>query len=592
MSDQPLPNDNITAGDTPGRLQQKMREEIEAAKQAMHTQQAAKELGANRRSKVSGIVRNLKQEEEEKYTINKAKQQNLPYVNLMNYPISPEVLNIIPKETAVKHHAVPYLKAGQKIKIASTDFSPEILAVLKELQDVSGYEFMLSLASESSINYVLKLYDLANPEKRDTEKISISEENKTQFEESISNLTELKQKIQKVSTTELVDVVMTGAVKIGASDIHIEPTENQIRLRYRLDGVLQDVAFLDKVAYKPLMSRLKYLSQLKIDQHDIPQDGRFSIESGNSRYDIRVSILPTLHGESAVMRLLEQSEKFITLPELGFTEEVNLVINHAIHKPNGLILNTGPTGSGKTTTLYAILQELNSPDRKIITLEDPIEYRITGISQSQVVPEKGHTFANGLRAILRQDPDIVLVGEIRDAETAEIATQASLTGHLVLSTLHTNNAAGAIPRLIEMGVKPYLIIGSINLVIAQRLVRKICPNCRQSAPVDPVMREELTRLLNSIPEAKRRGVKEVPTELFQGGGCNQCNNTGFKGRVAVIETFTITPKIEEVIMQQLTLTKLQEAAQAEGMITMEQDGLLKVLEGITTIAEVWSVTKD
>lgn len=582
----------ISQGDTPERLQQKMRSEIEAAKQVMATQQKAKDLGKGKAKKVSSVIKSFQHEEEEKFVQQKAKQVNLPYVNLMNYPISPEVMEIIPKEIAQKYRVVPYIKAGKKIRIASNEYNQATMEVLKKLQDASGFEFLVSIASDSSIDFVLKLYELVSPDSRNTEKIAVTAEDESKFEAQISSLSELKERIKTVSTTELVDVIMTGAVKIGASDIHIEPTEQQIRLRYRMDGVLQDIAYLDKVAFKPLMSRLKYLSKLKLDITDTPQDGRFAIDAANSKFDIRVSILPTIYGESTVMRLLEQKEKFISLAELGFPEDIDLVINNAIHKPNGLILNTGPTGSGKTTTLYAILQELNNPEDKIITLEDPVEYRISGISQSQVNYDKGHNFSAGLRSILRQDPDIVLVGEIRDGETAEIATQASLTGHLVLSTIHTNNAAGAIPRLIEMGVKPYLIISSINLVIAQRLVRRICQKCIQDLEIDPVMHQEMTELFNKIPVNKRRGLTEVPKTLKHGIGCPACNNTGFSGRIAIIETFVITPRIEAVVLKELSLSALQKAAMEDGMTTMEQDGLMKVIQGHTTMPEVWSATKE
>jgi len=583
---------NITAGDTPERLLQKMREEVSAAKQIMTTQQKAKEVGRGKEKKVATVIKTFRQEEEEKMAVKQAALLNLPYINLVNYPISPEVLAVIPKEIAQKYRVIPYLKAGKKIRLAAVDYNPTMLEKLKEFQDASGFEFLLSIASNSSIDFALKIYEYVSPDGRDTEKITVTEENKGKFEEQISNLAELKNKITSVSTTELVDVIMTGAVKIGASDIHIEPTEHQIRLRYRLDGVLQDVAYLDKSAFKSLVSRIKYLGNLKIDQHDIAQDGRFAIDAQESKFDIRLSILPTHYGESLVMRLLEQKEKFITLDDLGFPEDISVVINRAIHKPNGLILNTGPTGSGKTTTLYAILQELNHPERKIITLEDPVEYRIAGITQSQVNPEKDYTFASGLRAILRQDPDIVLVGEIRDAETANIATQASLTGHLVLSTIHTNNAAGAIPRLIEMGVKPYLIISSINLIIAQRLVRRVCSNCRAEKPVEPLLKEEMQKIFDSIPANKRRGHIAIPDKLWYGQGCPVCNNTGYHGRIAIIETFVVTPKIEEVVLKELSLSALQKAALDEGMTTMEQDGLLKVIDGSTTIEEVWSVTKE
>ncbi len=593
MSDENNQNQvTFNTSDTPQRLMQKMREEVEAAKQVMAVQQKSKEIGHGKAQKVAQTVRIFQQEEEEAIAQNKAKQLNLQYVNLINYPISPEVLSIIPKEIAAKYHVVPYLKASKKVRIAAVDYNQMVLEVLKKLQDATGYEFLVSICTNSSIDFVLKIYDILVPETTDTEKIDISQEKEAKFENEISNLQQLQQKIKSVSTTDLIDIIMTGAVKIGASDIHIEPTENQIRLRYRLDGALQDVALLDKVAFKPLMSRLKFLAKMKLDVGNLAQDGRFSITAANSRFDIRVSILPTIYGESTVMRLLEQSDKFVTLAELGFPDDINLAINNAIHKPNGMILNTGPTGSGKTTTLYAILQELNDPESKIITLEDPVEYRIAGITQSQIDPEHGHTFAKGLRAILRQDPDKVLVGEIRDAETAEIATQASLTGHLVLSTLHTNNAAGALPRLIEMGVKPYLIISSINLIIAQRLVRKICPHCQQDYQPDQLIITEMQRIFDSIPANKRRGKTGIPATLSHGIGCPACNNTGYKGRIAVIETFAVTPKIEKVVLENLSLSALQKAAIEEGMTTMEQDGLLKVLDGITTIEEVWSATKE
>lgn len=498
----------------------------------------------------------IDREEEEKQSQILAKKYGLPYIYLVNYPVLADVLYIIKPEQALSYKLVAYLKSGDTLRVATYDPKDKnIPGFIKVLEEATKLKVMLSVCSQTSYRYVIQLYKTFQEARATQEGITVSEEEKTHFKEEIKNLIDLKDKIASVSTTHLLDVIFVGAEAVEASDIHLEPEDKGLKIRYRIDGVLQDIAELPISAHKTLTSRIKYLSKLKIDVTNIPQDGRFEAKAGDRPIDIRVSTLPTNYGEAIVMRLLYRSREFLTLDKLGFSDDYLAIINEAISKPNGIIFNTGPTGSGKTTTLYAVLQELNQPGVKIITLEDPIEYRIEGIEQTQVEADKKYTFASGLRSILRHDPDIIMVGEIRDQETAEIAVNAAMTGHLVLTTLHTNNAPAAIPRLMDIGVKPFLLGGSINLIIAQRLVRILCQNCH-------------------------------------GKGCANCNKTGYKGRTVIAELLTPSIKIEQLIKGQATLREYMDLAKKTGMRTMEEDGMLKVAKGITTKEEVLRVTRE
>jgi len=387
---------------------------------------------------------------------------------------------------------------------------------------------------------------------------------------------------------------MAASIKINSSDIHIEAEEKGIVIRYRIDGVLHDAAVIDKDKWKKIISRMKILARVKININDRPQDGRYSIFLSNDRIDVRSSFLPTAYGESVVMRLLRSSSVSIPFEGLGLRPENYKILEQQVKRPNGLILTTGPTGSGKTTTLYSILSKLNEPGKKIITLEDPIEYQLEGISQSQIDAKKGFTFAAGLRSILRQDPNIVMVGEIRDLETAEIATQASLTGHLVLSTLHTNDAAGVIPRLIEMGVKPMFIVPSVICVIGQRLLRKLCPYCRVEKALDEEEKDRLGRILGTI--SPRAGVN-IPSTLpviytARPDGCEKCAGIGFKGRIGIYELFVPDDKIKQLTMDNAPAFKILQQAIENGMLTMLQDGAMKALEGMTSLEEVYRVIGD
>lgn len=507
---------------------------------------------------IDKALRIFSREDEEKNTKERAKKINVPYANLVGYPFTPEVLALIPKEICIKYNLIAYYKLNNDVKVASsTPEDPRIIPALKELAGATNYKFYLYLCSQSSIRYGLAQLEFVKEAPKNLEKHVISEEFIASRLGGAQDLKSIGNKIVQTPVTEILDIVFAGAIHLEASDIHIEAVEGGARVRYRLDGILQDIALIPEITYKAVRNRIKYLSKLKLNVYDIPQDGRFDITIGSNDIDVRVSLVPGAWGEVIVMRLLNPSGEMITLEQLGFRQDALKAISEAIARPHGAIFNTGPTGSGKTTTLYAILQKLNKSEVKIITLEDPIEYRIKGIDQSQVNPEKKYDFASGLKHVLRQDPDVIMVGEVRDLETASTALQAALTGHLVLTTLHTNSAPSAIPRLLDMGVKPFLLSGSINLIIAQRLVRRICSSCRGA-----------------------------------GGNCTSCKGTGYSGRVAIVETMKITPRIEELIAAKGTIAQFEQAAREDGMVTMFQDGMEKVRLGITSEDEVKRVTSQ
>ncbi len=410
------------------------------------------------------------------------------------------------------------------------------------------------------------------------------------FPNGIKNTEDLVRIVKTGFVPKIVAAILYLAVKSEASDIHLEAEPKDFRLRYRIDGVLQDIVSMPISLHPPIVSRIKILARLKIDEQRVPQDGRFDIIVNKREVDLRISTLPTVHGEKVVMRILDKSSAILTLNKLGFTG-VNLKrVEDNIHKPYGIILATGPTGSGKSTTLYAVLGEISVPGVNVVTLEDPVEYEIAGINQCQIRPKIGFGFADGLRSILRQDPNIIMVGEIRDSETANLATHAALTGHLVLSTLHTNDAAGALPRLINMGVEPFLITSSINAIIAQRLVRRICSKCKIEKKIPEAVMTEIKREIDSSINPELAAYKNKPLKFYEGKGCPECNGKGFKGRIGLYEVLTMSDKIEELAVKKMPASSIQDQAVKEGMITMKQDGLIKALQGLTTIDEVMRVT--
>jgi type II secretory ATPase GspE/PulE/Tfp pilus assembly ATPase PilB-like protein len=569
-----------------------MKEDITSQQQA---QKLAEQAGVGVKPTATELlVRELKREEEEKKAKQLAQKFRLPYEFLIDYPISPDVLYIIPREMAEKYRFIAFLRSGKKVKVALENPTDEkAKEALLRISQASGLSIIPVVASRSSISYGIKLYDLlAAGKAAEVEKISIEKEEIT-LPKAIANLAELQENISKVPITKLVDIIFLGAVGLEASDIHWEPEENQVKLRYRIDGVLHDIAVLPKDRQQPVTSRLKFLGKLKLDLVDLPQDGRFTVEVGGKSVDIRISTMPSIYGESIVMRLLLREAELRQFEDLGFVGSTADKMKLAMKAPHGLILLTGPTGSGKTTTLYAMLQKISTPERKVITLEDPIEYRLPGIIQTQVEQELGYTFAEGLRAIMRQNPDVILVGEIRDRETAETALHAAMTGHIVLSTLHTNNAPSAIPRLLDMGIEPFLLVGTMQLLVAQRLVRKICERCKEEYIPEETVLNEMKKIYESIPAAEREKiVPKFPDKFYRGKGCSVCNNSGYKGRTVIAEAFQITKEVEEAILQKAPVTELETIAKKQGMLTMEQDGVMKVLLGITTIEEVWRVVRS
>ena len=427
--------------------------------------------------------------------------------------------------------------------------------------------------------------------KKITGSVEISPEIVEEIKKEVKNISEFGKKIEKVSKeriTDILEIILGGAILLETSDVHIEPTEKQARLRARIDGVLQDVVIFDLEIFQGILSRIKLLSGLKLNISDRPQDGRFSVFWGQNLIEIRASSLPAEHGESIVLRILNP-KNLMNIETLGLRKDLEIALNKEIKKPNGMIIVTGPTGSGKTTTLYAFLKKLQSPENKIITIEDPIEYHLKGISQTQTNPKKGYDFANGLRSIMRQDPDVILVGEIRDLETAQIALQAALTGHLVFTTLHTNNAAGTVARLISLGAKTSNIGPAINLAIAQRLVRKVCKKCSKLRSISDQELKKIKKDLQGI--SKQIKIPELIKgfKVPQTVGCKNCNSTGFRGRIGIFEAFFIDNEMEKFILTNPSIASLEEKAIKKGMVTMKQDGLIKVLEGITTIEEIEKV---
>ncbi len=428
--------------------------------------------------------------------------------------------------------------------------------------------------------------------KKITGEVLISPEITAEIQKEIKNVSSFRKKIESVlnqSATEILEVILASAVTLNSSDLHLEPEEERIKIRTRIDGVLMDVLFFEPKIYETLLSRIKLLSGIKLNITDRPQDGRFSILIPKLTVEIRASTLPAEHGESVVLRILNP-KSLISLEELGLRKDLLEVFENEIKKPNGMIIVTGPTGSGKTTTLYAFLKEIQKPEIKIITIEDPIEYHLPGISQTQVDKEKGYDFANGLRSIMRQDPDVILVGEIRDLETANIALQAALTGHLVFTTLHTNDATGTIARLTNLGAKEVDIGPAINLVIAQRLVRRVCKKCAQFESVSAPQLEKIKKELQGIPKEVKIPQLSLELKIPKTIGCPDCNFTGYLGRIGLFEAFLVDDEMEKFILKNPSIAALRAEALRRKMVTMKQDGLLKVLAGITTLEEVERVT--
>lgn len=538
------------------------------------------------------IKRLYHKSEEEKATI-VANKFKLPYIDLSLIPVDAETINSIPEEEAKKANLAIIYKAGRKFQVAAVDpDNYETKKLLKKMKD-EGINYNLVVVSEDSLKKAWASYKFGMiTEKFEDQGVSLKKEDLTEFEKGINTIINLKKRISEINTTEIFNIIMAGAIKTNSSDIHIEPNIDYIRIRYRVDGVLQDIVKLPKKVHRIIISRVKMLSKMKLNVSDIPQDGHFNVDLENAQINVRVSVLPSSFGESLVLRILSESITGLKLDELGLNQYYLEQIEEQITKPTGMILVTGPTGSGKTTTLYSFIHRINRPSIKIITLENPVEYRVEGISQTEVGEDSALSFADGLRAVVRQDPDVIMVGEVRDPETAEISIQAALTGHLVLSTLHTNNAAGAIPRLLHLKVNPALIAPAINIVVAQRLVRKLCPHCKEEYAPAQETADKIKKFLSGI---SRNNSVEIPSEIkaiYRSSGCSKCNFIGYSGRVGIYEMFSMTPNVEKIILKNISSSEIVAATKGDGMIALQEDGVLKALQGITSLEEVRRVTGE
>lgn len=505
-----------------------------------------------------------------------------------------DILGLIPEESAKFYKMVPLAKKDSEVEIGMV--YPEDLPAqeaIKFLARRGGFEYKVFLLIPSEFNEIVKRYRTFKGEV--TKALGELEEELKKDKEKRKRPAEveaLERLVEEAPITRVVAVILRHAVEGNASDIHIEPTRKDVRVRLRQDGVLRTRIILPPKILPAIVARIKILSNLRIDESRVPQDGRFTTRINDKDIDFRVSTFPTAGGEKVAIRILDPSTGLKGLADLGLSKTNFALVDAAIKQPFGLILSTGPTGSGKTTTLYAILQILNKESVNTMTLEDPIEYFIDGVNQSQVRPEIGYDFASGLRHMLRQDPNVIMVGEIRDPETAALAIHAALTGHIVLSTLHTNNAIGVIPRLIDLGVAPYLIPPTLRLVIAQRLVRKLCDFCKKEKRVPPEKRELFFKELRDLPSSAPRPQKEDSLNIFEAEGCRKCRSTGYSGRIAIFEILSVSEAVANLIVKKPSESEIEKIAKEQGMITMRQDGILKVLEGVTSLEEVIRVTEE
>jgi len=509
----------------------------------------------------------------------------VPYVQIAGKTISPDILTLVPEQVARQYGIIPFERHLNDLWVALAD--PLNLQVVKFLEQKTNMGIKVFLSGQKEITDTI---DLTYSQSLTGDIGEVLKDASTSLMSTDTGINKVKaETLYNAPIAKVVSQLLEYGIKIKASDIHIEPMEDKVRIRYRIDGILHEKLILPKKVHEAIVARIKILAKLKIDEKRLPQDGRFDFESGQDAIDLRVSSLPTTWGEKIVMRLLKKSGGIPTLSDLGLRGTALKNVEIQLTRPHGVMLISGPTGSGKTTTLYSILARLNTAKVNILTLEDPVEYQIAGVNQVQINTLAGLTFASGLRSFLRQDPNIIMVGEIRDEETADLAVQAALTGHMVFSTVHTNNAAGALPRLLDMKIEPYLIASSITAVIGQRVVRKICLTCREQYVPVPEVITDVKGVLGRLLDTK---VAEGQMNLYRGKGCEDCNGTGYLGRIGIYEVLILNEKIGRLILERETSEAIEREAVVDGMITMKQDGYLKVVEGITTIDEVLRVAQE
>ena len=519
----------------------------------------------------------------------KAQYIRVDYVDLDEIGFAPEALALVPESVAQKYKIVPYSMDPKDKVLSIAMVNPLDLETVEFLEKKTGLKVKVAISTEKQISGFIK-------EKYVREK-GITSEVTQALDERKKDEMEVVEASKKVSAeapvAKIVNTILEFAVKSRASDVHIEPQEDNVRIRYRIDGILQEKYLLPRNVHDAVVSRIKILASLKIDEKRVPQDGRFFFSSDGNDVDLRVSTLPTTYGEKVVMRLLKKSQKVPSLPDLGLRGLALRNLQDAIERPHGIIIVCGPTGSGKTTTLYSVLAKVATARVNVVTIEDPVEYQMKGVNQVQVNTQAGLTFASALRSFLRQDPNVIMVGEIRDTETAELAINASLTGHLVFSTLHTNDAAGVPPRMLDMGVEPFLLVSSLTCVVGQRVLRKICANCASDMEIPPETDAELKQTLGPIYKmlSDKFSKDGKPMRIPKPVGCEKCNNTGYLGRVAIYEVMPMSEKLAKLVVEKVAASDIQKEAMTEGMLTMKQDGYVKVLEGVTTMEEVVRVAQ-
>ncbi len=552
--------------------------------------------GLKQPGSVSAKLSALSMQQEERLAKHRAQKFNLSYADLAAYPFDADILELIPKETAEKINAVVFYKKGTDVRLGVVNPQlPEYQKTKEQIANqlgVAPQDYVISLRSFQS---GLKNYRREGRYLTLSQDIlAISQSQLAGFADVMHDLQSIGARITSVPPSRILSAVMAGALSMRASDIHLEPRRSEARLRYRIDGVLQDIATFDLEGWRQILSRIKILSELKINIHDVPQEGSFVLNIDNENYDVRVSILPGAYGEYIVLRLLNRKEGRINLSDLGMKEHDRTQVTEALKQSTGLILSAGPTGSGKTTTIAACLREINKPELKIITLEDPIEYRLPGIEQTEIDTDSGYTFAIGLRSILRQDPDVIFVGEMRDAETAQTSVHAAMTGHLVFSTIHSNDAPGVVLRLIDIGMEPYVLAPAIDLIIAQRLVRLVCPKCAVEYKVDEQQREHILQVMKGVSQDyfNPQVLSSNNLTFLKAKGCKYCGGTGYRGRTGVFEVITVKGEIEELILQGADSDSLKEAAIKQGMTTIAQDSYLKAIEKLTTVEEVQRISEE
>lgn len=532
-------------------------------------------------------------EEAEKLASVMAERYGVPYINLRIIPIDLDALKLIPEAEARRVGVAIFERTARKLRVAVKN--PELSTVQELIKSLASqrYQVDLYLASIPSLEHAWNRYsEIVEATEAPPGIVDIAVDRLKSFQENVGSIKELgtlitsaAENTEKFRATDLLELILAGSLALDASDIHLEYEENRTVLRYRLDGVLHEATSIPNEIYKLLLSRIKLVAELKLNVHDRAQDGRFTIRQAKADIEVRLSSLPGPYGESLVMRVLNPKTIALTLEDLGMQKPVYDVIIKELDRPNGMIVTTGPTGSGKTTTLYAFIKKIQSPDIKVITIENPIEYHLQGITQTQVDAAGHYTFELGLAAILRQDPDVILIGEIRSLETAQTALHAALTGHLVFSTLHTNNAAGTIPRLIDIGVKPNIIAPAVNLAIAQRLVRKLCEHCKKAETPTTEERARITAAFQSIPDVHKAIIpKEI--SVWRAPGCKECNSIGYKGRIGVYEALRVDDTVERLMLGTPSEADFNDAGKAQGMLTMYHDAMLKVVAGATSYEEV------